>query len=130
MTPPSRTTRPLAGMLNGFAAFSLFACGDAAFKWTSGSVPVLQGIATAFVVALGLVVAVAAGQGRLASLVPRYPGRVLLRSALLAAALICFIWAITQMPLADGYALAFVAPLILAARLGLLIMRQKPSFWT
>ena len=106
--------RPAAGMLYGLAAFTLFACGDAAFKWLSDGQSVFQAIMTAFLIAFVLVAARAQWQGGLRSLVPRYPGLVLLRSVLLTGAVSSFIWAISRMPLADGYAIVFSVPVLVA----------------
>ncbi len=113
--PGRSTSRPIAGMLYGSAAFTLFACGDAAFKWLSAGQSVFQAIAAAFLIALAFVVARAWLQGGLRSLVPRYPGLVLLRSVLLTGAVGSFIWAISRMPLADGYAIVFSVPVLVTA---------------
>ena len=102
-------------MLYGSAAFTLFACGDTAFKWLSAGQSVFQAIVTAFLIAFVLVAAKAQWQGGLRSLVPRYPGLVLLRSVLLTGAVGSFIWAISRMPLADGYAIIFSVPVLVTA---------------
>lgn len=102
-------------MLYGFSAFALFACGDATFKWLSGGYSVFQGIATVFLIALVVVLGAAARSGRLGDAVPRYPGLVFMRSLLLAGAVITFIWAISRMPLADGYAIVFTVPVLVTA---------------
>ncbi len=112
---PHSSGRPAAGMLYGSAAFTLFAFGDAAFKWLSAGQSVFQAIATAFLIALALVTARAQSQGGLLRLVPRYPGLVLLRSVLVTGAVGSFIWAISRMPLADGYAIVFSVPILVTA---------------
>lgn len=113
--------RTFPGVLLSFAAFSLFATADATAKYLSNDYVVLQilfvGSIFAFIPILAFVLITEGG----ASIWPKRAGLCFLRGALTALSILAIIWSFTKLPLADGYVLAFTAPLIVAALSGWLL---------
>ena len=101
--------------------FGLFATGDAAAKYLSRDIAVVQilflGAAIAFLPSVALIWKL----DRLPSLRPRRPGLCLLRGGLTAISVLAVVWSFSRLPLAEGYALAFTAPLIVAGLAGWLL---------
>lgn len=94
--------------------FGLFATGDAAAKYLSRDIAVVQilflGAAIAFLPSVALIWAL----DGLGSLRPKRPGLCLLRGGLTAVSVLAIVWSFTRLPLAEGYSLAFTAPMIVA----------------
>lgn len=114
--PDAANARRRTALGIGFAClgFGLFATGDAAAKFLSRDIAVVQilflGAAVAFLPSILLIWAM----DGLGSLRPRRPGLCLLRGGLTAVSVMAIIWSFTRLPLAEGYSLAFTAPLIVA----------------
>jgi len=112
---PGGADRPVAGIAFAVLSFGCFSGADAVVKWLSGGFTVFQSmfVATwfAFVPVLALVLAT---EG-VAGLRPKRPALVVLRGALVTSAALCVLWSFTRLPMTDGYALVFAAPLIVTA---------------
>ena len=100
------------GVIFALITFAAFSTADAAVKWLSVDYPVIQLVFLEGAFAIVPVAAFALATGELRSLVPRYPHLAFLRGLILAGSTVCILWAISHIPLADAYALAFTAPLI------------------
>ena len=128
---PTSDNRILSGVLLSFTAFSLFATADATAKVLSDDYAVLQilfvGSIFAFIPSLAFLLLT---EG-LTSAWPKRAGLCLLRGALTALSVLAIIWSFTKLPLADGYVLAFTAPLIVAALSGWLLREHvtKPQWF-
>ncbi len=121
LKPRSEQGHVVAGILLACLAFGSFATADAAAKFLSGDYAVLQilflGSAFAFLPTLVFIWRL---EG-LASIWPQRPGLCLARGALTALSVLAIVWSFTMLPLAEGYALAFTAPLIVTALSGWLL---------
>jgi len=121
LKPNSEQGRVVAGILFACLAFGSFATADAAAKFLSGDYAVLQilflGSAFAFLPTLIFIWWL---EG-LASIWPQRVYLCLARGALTALSVLAIVWSFTKLPLAEGYALAFTAPLIVAALSGWLL---------
>lgn len=117
----------------GFAvlSYACFSTGDAIIKASSARFSVFQIAFTLAVFALLPVLALTQGQGGLRALLPRRPGLVVLRGALTAVCGLLAWQAFALMPLADGYAILFAAPILITA-LSALILREEVGWrrWT
>lgn len=115
------------GMLCSFAAFSLFAIGDALFKYLMQSFPLLMVSAYSSFFALTVLLAVAACSGGIRKhLRTAHPGLHLLRAAGLLFQFLTILYAFRAMPLASAYAIVFAAP-FLAAVLAIPVLKEYPS---
>lgn len=119
--PPNRVA---AGVLLSFTAFSLFASGDAAAKYLSSDYAVLQILFMGSIFAFIPILAFLLTTDGIASVRPKHLGLCLLRGALTALSVLAIVWSFTRLPLAEGYALAFTAPLIVAALSGWLLRER------
>ena len=119
--PSSEQSRVVAGVLLACLAFGSFAAADATAKFLSEDYAVLQilflGAAFAFLPTLAFIWRI---EG-LASIRPQRPSLCLARGALTALSVLAIVWSFTRLPLAEGYALAFTAPLIVTALSGWLL---------
>lgn len=124
-------SRAGAGMLLASLAFALFATADAAAKYLSRDYAVPQILFLGSIVAFIPAVSFLMATDGLASIRPRQTGLCLLRGALTALSVLAIIWSFTKLPLADGYTLAFTAPLIVAGLSGWLLNEPVArSQWT
>jgi drug/metabolite transporter (DMT)-like permease len=119
--PGSSTARGIGLAVLSYVSFST---ADALIKVASGGFSVFQIAATMAVFALVPVLLLARGQGGLRALVPQGPGLVALRGALTAGGGLCAWQAFSRLPLADGYAILFGAPMLVTA-LSALILRES-----
>lgn len=101
--------------------FGLFATGDAAAKFLSSNIAVVQILFLSGAIAFLPSIALIWMMDGFRSLRPRRPGLCLLRGGLTAISVLAIIWSFTRLPLAEGYALAFTAPLIVAGLSGWLL---------
>lgn len=127
------TTSSLAGRADasiaraiGLAILSYvsFSTADALIKAASAGYSVFQVAATLAVFALLPVAALAYGQGGARALLPNRWPLVLLRGVLTAACGLAAWGAFSLLPLADGYAILFGAPMLVTA-LSALILRES-----
>lgn len=102
-------------------AFALFAVGDAMAKYLSRDYAVLQLLFLGSVFAFIPIVLFVWRTDGPASMRPNRSLLCLIRGALTAVSVLMIVWSFTKLPLADGYTLAFTAPLIVAALSGRLL---------
>lgn len=97
----------------GFMCLGVFclALGDAITKWLGETHSPLQIIFLRTLVSVPLIALIAHYNGGLRTLATRRPGVHLLRGSIFAATMICFMWGLTLLPLAEATAIAFAAPL-------------------
>jgi drug/metabolite transporter (DMT)-like permease len=108
--PAPANLRGIAAMLVAAAAFSLM---DTGLKLLAGHYPAMQVAALRAMSSLPLVVAYVAWRGAFGTLWRiRWPLH-LLRGAIGIATLALFAFALKQLPLAETYAIFFVAPLLI-----------------
>jgi drug/metabolite transporter (DMT)-like permease len=112
-TPSERTNRPLVGILAiEFTAF-VFSFQDAVVKLLSSSYSLWQIVSIrSFVALLVILTIVVAARGRF-SLRSRQPGLQALRGVLMFASYTLYYLGIVSMPIVDGAALFFSAPLFI-----------------
>lgn len=102
----------LRGILLGFLAYALFSCGDAAIKALSGRLPVFEiGFFAAFFASFAVPFVRPAHERWRDIFRMNRPKLVLLRAASGTTAGILGVIAFTTLPLAEAYALIFLAPL-------------------
>jgi drug/metabolite transporter (DMT)-like permease len=120
--------RPVARAI-GFAvaAYLAFSTADALIKLASADYAVTQIGLTLALAALVPVLFLTVGRGGLRALRPRRPRLVLLRGLLTATGGLCAWTAFSRMPLADGYAILFAAPLLVTAFSALIL--REPVGW-
>lgn len=128
MTPSlaarSRVATAASGIAFAVLSYACFSTGDALIKLASARFSVFQIAASLAVFALLPVLALTHGQGGWRALVPRHKGLVILRGALSAASGL-FAWrAFALLPLADGYAILFAAPILVTAMSSFLLGEQ------
>jgi drug/metabolite transporter (DMT)-like permease len=112
------------GICFAILSYACFSTGDAMIKLASAHFSVFQIAATTALFALLPVALLAHGQGGWRALVPRRWPAVLLRGVLTAACALLAWRAFALLPLADGYALLFAAPILVTA-LSALILREE-----
>jgi drug/metabolite transporter (DMT)-like permease len=121
-----RSSSPLLGVLLMASAVLVFVAMDSCTKWASQHHTVLQVI---FVRAVGaLVVALGCGAvGGWALLRARQPKFQALRAALSVISASTFFYAFSRLPLADAYAIFYVAPLAATALAALFLKEPVPA---
>ncbi|WP_275289436.1 DMT family transporter [Halomonas elongata] len=87
------------------------ALGDAITKWLGETHSPLQLIFFRTLVSLPLIALIARFNGGLRKLSTRRPGIHLMRGLIFTGTMICFMWGLTLLPLAETTAIAFAAPL-------------------
>lgn len=116
MTRVAARSAPQAAILRGvgfgLASYACFSTADAIIKLASGRFPVAQIACMLAFFAFGPILFLARGQGGLRALVPQRWGLVLLRGGLTSLCAILCWSAFARMPLADGYAILFAAPML------------------
>ncbi|ASY65283.1 hypothetical protein SJ05684_b43010 (plasmid) [Sinorhizobium sojae CCBAU 05684] len=115
----------------GFAAFAVFSGTDALVKLLAVRLAVPQ---VTFMVTLAAMISLSARagiKGAGASLMPRHPGLALLRALLLAIDTLLIYYALSLLPLAEAYLLAFLTPMLVAVLAFLLLAeRLSPLAWS
>lgn len=111
-------SRSILGMGLAALCFGLLSGADASVKYLSGTYTIFQSLMVATLFAYLPVTLFLWRTRALTRLRPRHPWLTLLRSVLVAGSAACVLWAVSRMPLADGYALVFTCPLIVTALAG------------
>lgn len=101
----------LKGILSMCIGVLFLALGDAVSKWLGESHSPLQIIFFRALISLPMIALVAHFAGGLRRLRTRRPRVHLLRGLIYTATMVCFVWGLTLLPLAEATAIAFVAPL-------------------
>jgi len=123
----ARDNRPLA-ILSLVAGVGLSATMDTLMKWLSGDYPVHQLLVLRCVTAIPVLLVILWFDGQAPRLWhPAWPA-ILLRGLILAFAYVAFVMAIAAMPMADGVAIYFTMPLILAALAGPMLGERVPAY--
>ena len=104
-------TPSLKGILCMCLGVLFLALGDAVSKWLGAVHSPLQIIFFRTLVSLPLIALLAYFSGGLRKLRTKRPGVHLLRGLIYTATMVCFVWGLTLLPLAEATAIAFVAPL-------------------
>ncbi|WP_249978942.1 DMT family transporter [Vreelandella olivaria] len=104
-------TTSLKGILSMCLGVLFLALGDAISKWLGEVHSPLQIIFFRTLVSLPLIALLAYFSGGLRKLRTKRPGMHLIRGLIYTATMICFVWGLTLLPLAEATAIAFVAPL-------------------
>jgi len=104
-------TTSLKGILCMCLGVLFLALGDAISKWLGEVHSPLQIIFFRTLVSLPLIALLAHFAGGLRKLHTRRPRIHLLRGLIYTATMVCFVWGLTLLPLAEATAIAFVAPL-------------------
>lgn len=101
----------LKGILYMCAGVLCLALGDAITKWLGASYSPLQIIFFRTLVSLPLIVLIARFNGGVRKLSTKRPGVHLLRGLIFTGTMVCFMWGLTLLPLAEATAIIFAAPL-------------------
>lgn len=101
----------LKGILYMCAGVLCLALGDAITKWLGASYSPLQIIFFRTLVSLPLIVLIARFNGGIRKLGTKRPGVHLLRGLIFTGTMVCFMWSLTLLPLAEATAIIFAAPL-------------------
>lgn len=104
-------TTSLKGILCMCLGVLFLALGDAVSKWLGEVHSPLQIIFFRTLVSLPLIALLAHFAGGLRKLTTNRPRVHLLRGLIYTATMVCFVWGLTLLPLAEATAIAFVAPL-------------------
>ena len=112
MVDPIRPDRPLRGIALMITGMAILASTDAVGKWATQTYPVSQVLFVRFAVFLLFALALASRRGIAATLATGNRRLQIGRSLLLAFEMWLFVFAISQLPLADVHAVASVSPLI------------------
>ena len=116
-----------AALLLAISGFALLSCGDAVVKSLAGAWPGSAVSALRYLFgALGLIVIVAASEGRSGFALPR-PRLQLGRGAAVAFATICFFMGVMAMPLADATAIQFTSPMLTGILSALVLGERAPK---
>ncbi len=100
------------GVIYAVLVFACFSTGDALVKWLTTGYSIFQLTFVSYLFAVIPIGALVARTGGWASLRPRHPGWVIVRSLMLATeGLLCY-YAFSRMPLAEVYPLIFVTPIL------------------
>lgn len=105
-------------------AFALFATADAIAKLLSNDYAVVQVLFVGSIFAWLPAFIFFRQSGNTRSVWPRQAKLCLLRGVLTALSVLLIVWSFTRLPLADGYVLAFTAPLLVAALSGKLLQED------
>ncbi|EHA15204.1 DMT family transporter [Halomonas sp. HAL1] len=104
-------TTSLKGILCMCMGVLFLALGDAVSKWLGETHSPLQIIFFRALVSLPMIALLAHFAGGLRKLRTKRPGVHFLRGLIYTATMVCFVWGLTLLPLAEATAIAFVAPL-------------------
>jgi drug/metabolite transporter (DMT)-like permease len=106
---------PLRGVLLMVATVAAFSTQDASLKWLSAGFGFWQIMFFGRILAVPLALGLALRSGGLAQIKSRRPWSHALRAALMIATMLCFIYALKHLPIADTIAIGFAAPLFMTA---------------
>ncbi len=121
MTPPN----PLRGMVLGAAGYFSFTCADALVRAVKdGGYPPWQLAFILSLASLGILLVPVVARWQWRRLATRRPGFHLLRSSANLIALLCAMYAVTHMPLAEFYCLVFLVPLLVT--IGTMVWLGEP----
>ena len=118
------TDRPLAGIACVSVGVLFLTFSDALAKWVSQHYSPIQILFLRAAIALPFVLALAAALGGRAALRTRHPGLHLLRGALNVISACFFYLGLQALPLAEGIAIVFAAPLFVTA-LSVLALKER-----
>lgn len=116
--------RVLRGIGFAVLTFGLFSASDATVKWLSADYSIFQILFFSTVTAFLPVGAFVTASGGLATVKPRYPGLVWLRSFLVTGTAIFTVLGFSFLPLTEGYAIIFSGPLIVTV-MSVLFLKEK-----
>lgn len=102
---------PLQGIVWMCAGVFCLAVGDAISKWLGETYSPIQIIFFRCLIALPLIALIAHFNGGLRKLTTRRPGIHLVRGLIATGTMLCFVFGLTLLPLAETTAIAFAAPL-------------------
>lgn len=125
--PGSEQSRVITGILLSCLAFGLFATADASAKYLSRDYAVLQILFLGSVFAFVPTLIFIWKTDGLSAIRPRRISHCFVRGGLTSLSVLAIVWSFTKLPLAEGYALAFTAPLIVAVFSGWLL--QESVTW-
>ncbi len=131
---PSRPSPAVAGILLALGGSAALSVNDMAVKALSGAYPLHQVVLTRAVIGMacvvGMLLAAHGARGAWAAIRPTRKGLHALRAATVLLSNLLFFLGLAALPLADGTAIFFVAPLLITALSGpLLGERVGPRRW-
>jgi drug/metabolite transporter (DMT)-like permease len=106
---------PLRGVLLMVATVAAFSAQDASLKWLTAGFPFWQIMFFGRILAVPLALGLAWRSGGLGQIKSRRPWGHGLRAALMIATMLCFVYALKHLPIADTIAIGFAAPLFMTA---------------
>jgi drug/metabolite transporter (DMT)-like permease len=111
MSNPALRNVPVKAVLLMLGSVTAFSMQDAAYKYLAQGYSVPQVLFFGRILAVPLALMLAQRAGGLGTLRTRHPFGHLVRAASIAMALVCFLFALRLLPLADAIAIGFAAPL-------------------
>lgn len=111
----SRADHTILGIGLAFLSFGVLSVSDAVTKLLSARYSIFEIAAADALCAMVIVLPVIVRTDGLASLMPRRPALVILRCGLGAGSLVTAFLSFSMIPLADAYALSFIAPIVVTA---------------
>jgi drug/metabolite transporter (DMT)-like permease len=106
---------PLRGVLLMVATVAAFSAQDASLKWLTAGFPFWQIMFFGRILAVPLALGLALRSGGLGQIKSRRPWGHGLRAVLMIATMLCFVYALKHLPIADTIAIGFAAPLFMTA---------------
>jgi drug/metabolite transporter (DMT)-like permease len=121
--------QPLLGIGFNLLGITVFSAQDVIIKLLSGDYPIFQIMLLRSLLAAAIIAAVVIKQFGIRGLRPRRAGPILLRAVIFFVTYIAFYLSVAALPLADAFAIAFSAPLMVTALskplLGEQVCRQR-----
>jgi S-adenosylmethionine uptake transporter len=121
---PSVSAVKLKAALIGLASYATFTLADATVKLQSGAYPLAQVTLMLEISAALILLVVAAGSGRVKSVIPRQPVFTYLRALLLAIETAMIYYAFATIPMPEAYVLAFLSPIFVAV-MSFLVFKER-----
>lgn len=121
---------PLRGVLLMVATVAAFSAQDASLKWLTAGFGFWQIMFFGRSLAVPLAVALAMRSGGLRQIKSKRPWGHALRAGLMIATMLCFVYALKHLPIADTIAIGFAAPLFMTT-LSVFFLKEKvgPRRW-
>jgi drug/metabolite transporter (DMT)-like permease len=121
---------PLRGVLLMVATVAAFSAQDASLKWLSAGFGFWQIMFFGRSLAVPLALALASRSGGLRQIKTRRPWAHALRATLMIVTMLCFVYALKHLPIADTIAIGFAAPLFMTT-LSVFFLKEKvgPRRW-
>jgi len=113
--PGGLANAPLRGVLLMVATVAAFSAADASIKWLGAGYGFAQIMFFGRILAVPLAVGLALRKGGLHQIKTRRPWSHGLRASFMIATMLCFIYALKHLPIADTIAIGFAAPLFMTA---------------